>query len=340
MPTFTPLQLESVGRAVLEGLGTPPDLAQLVSHSLVESNLVGHDSHGMMRLMQYANFVRAGQVIPDARCALLKQTQGAAVVDGAFGWGQPAAQFAVSTATALADQYGVSAITISHCNHIGRLGEYVETIARAGCIGIAMANVDPSVAPFGGRTRMLGTDPMAFAVPQGAGHDPVMVDLATSGVAEGKLRVARDKGETVPPGLIIDKEGNPSTDPNAFYNGGALLPFGGHKGFGLAVMCELMGGALSGMAPSCLPEYAGGNGTLLIALKIAAFVPLAQFTDQADRFARAIQSAPPAPGTTSVLMPGTPEWQMRRNRLERGIELPERTWNDIRKLAEQLNVAL
>jgi LDH2 family malate/lactate/ureidoglycolate dehydrogenase len=105
-------------------------------------------------------------------------------------------------------------------------------------------------------------------------------------------------------------------------------------------MCELMGGALSGMAPSCLPEYAGGNGTLLIALKIAAFVPLAQFTDQTDRFATAIQSAPAAPGFKSVLMPGAPEWQMRQSRLERGIELPDRTWTDIRKLADELNVVL
>jgi uncharacterized oxidoreductase len=260
------------------------------------------------------------------------------VVDGAFGWGQPAAQLAARTAIALAGEFGVGAVTITHCNHVGRLGEYVDMMARAGCIGMALANVDAGVAPFGGRTRMLGTNPMAYAVPLRNGTDPVLVDFATSSVAEGKLRVAHDKGERVPPGLIIDKEGNPSTDPDAFYDGGALLPFGGHKGYSLSVICELIGGALSGMAPSCLPEFRGGNGPLFIVLKVGAFVPEAQFADQAERFNDAIKAAPTANGVSAVMMPGEPEWNTRRRRMSHGIELPDRTWADISQLAHELNV--
>jgi uncharacterized oxidoreductase len=338
MPTFTSDQLERVGQGVLEALGTPTDLAALVSHSLVESNLVGHDSHGIIRLMEYTGNVRAGQVKPDARCRVIRQTGAMAVVDGAFGWGQAAAQAAARTAITLAEEFGVGAVTITHCNHVGRLGEYVDMMARAGCIGMALANVGAGVAPFGGRTRLLGTNPMAYAVPLRNECDSVLVDFATSSVAEGKLRVSYDKGEHVPPGLIIDKDGNPTTDPSAFYDGGALLPFGGHKGYSLSVMCELIGGALSGMAPSCLPEFGGGNGPLFVTLKVAAFVPEAQFTDQAERFSEAIKAAPTANGVSAVMMPGEPEWNARRHRLAHGIQLPDRTWDDISQLTHELSV--
>lgn len=165
MPNFTSQHLERVAAAVLDGAGTPSDLAELVAHSLVESNLVGHDSHGVMRLRQYTSMAASGQVQPAAR-AIVSHTFGAtAVVDGLFGWGQPAAQLATRTAGELAESYGVAAVTISNCNHVGRLGEYVETLARGGLVGMALCNTDAAVAPFGGRTRMLGTNPIAYAVP-------------------------------------------------------------------------------------------------------------------------------------------------------------------------------
>jgi LDH2 family malate/lactate/ureidoglycolate dehydrogenase len=336
MLTFTHKQLEEVGCAVLERAGTPADLAQLVVHSLVESNLLGHDSHGVLRLMSYVDLVRTGRVKPAARAVIAQQTGATAIVDGLYGWGQPAAQLAARTAVSLAEQYGVGAVTIAHGNHLGRLGEYADMITRTGCIGIAMANVGPGVAPFGGRTRMLGTNPMAYAVPRGPGQNPILVDFATSGVAEGKLMVARDKGAAVAPGLIIDKEGLPATDPNDYFDGGALLTFGLHKGYGLSLMCELLGGALSGTGPSSLPDFSGGNGTLIMALKIQAFVPTGQFADHTERLYDAIKAAPPAPGVEAVLMPGDPEWRTRQYRLEHGIQLPERTWNDIQQLAREL----
>ena len=340
MPHFTSAQLEDVGRIVLHQLGTPMAQAELVSHSLVEANLLGHDSHGIMRLITYAQAVHAGQVKPAAQCDLTQTSGATAVVDGAYGWGQPAAQLASRTAVNLASQFGVGAVTITRCNHLGRLGEYVDSMARAGYIGIAMANVGSSVAPFGGRTRQLGTNPIAYAVPRGPGQYPVLVDFATSVQAEGKVHVARDKGQTLKPGVIIDKDGNPSTEPRAYYDGGALLAFGAHKGYGISVMCELIGGALSGMAPSCLPEFGGGNGTLLIALQVSSFVAPDQFADQTDRFSSTMKAAPTAPGVKAVLMPGDPEWTARRSHLEHGIDLPERTWNDILQLAQELNLVL
>ncbi len=339
MLTFTPEQLEQVGCAILERAGTPADLAQLVVHSLVESNLLGHDSHGVLRLMPYINWVREGRIKPAVRAIVARHFGAMSIVDGLYGWGQPAAQLAARTAAALAEQHGVGAVTIAHGNHLGRLGEYTDMIARAGCVGIAMANVGPGVAPFGGRTRMMGTNPMAYSVPRAPGENPILLDFATSGVAEGKLMVARDKGAEVAPGLIINKEGNAATDPNDYFNGGALLPFGLHKGYGLSLMCELIGGALSGTGPSALPDFDGGNGTLMMALKIEAFTSPDQFTDQVERLYGAIRAAPPKPGVDAVLMPGDPERKTRAYRLEHGIQLPERTWEEIQALARELGAA-
>src|SRR6266581_3412589 len=153
---------------------------------------------------------------------------------------------AVDTAIELAIECNASAVTIARCNHIGRLGEYVERLALKGMVGIAMCNTGAVVAPFGGRARMLGTNPFAFAAPAGESNPPIMIDFATASVAEGKLVLARAKNEVIPLGSIIDSAGHPSVDPDAFYAGGALLPFGGHKGYGMSVMVELLGGVLSG----------------------------------------------------------------------------------------------
>lgn len=338
MPTLSIGTLLDISQRVLEALGTPPDLAQIVGHALVEANLAGHDSHGVIRLPQYAGLVRDGQIKPAERASVTHQINATARVDGAWGWGQPAAQLATRTLIELARQFGVAAVTINRCNHVGRLGEYVETIARAGLMGMAMSNIDPAVAAFGGRARLFGTNPMAYAVPRGDDHDPLLVDFATASVAEGKLQVARAKGEKIAPGLILDKNGHPSQDPMDFYDDGVLLPFGGHKGYGLSVMVELFGGALSGMAPSSLPEYGGGNGTLLMALNIAPFVPVEQFIGQVEGLCANIKATPTAPGFDEVLLPGEPESVARRERRMKGIMLPDATWEAIKSLAETLHV--
>jgi LDH2 family malate/lactate/ureidoglycolate dehydrogenase len=203
-----------------------------------------------------------------------------------------------------------------------------------------MCNTEPVVAPYGGRQGRVGTNPMAWGIPRGLGREPLLVDFATSGVAEGKLRLARDKGERVAPGLIVDRDGHQSTEPADFYAGGALLPFGGHKGYGIGVMIELVAGALSGMGPSVSAEYQGGNGTLLLALAIGHFVPVDQFTAQAEVLSEKIKATPTAEGFEEVLVPGEPEMRARRQRLAAGISLPEQTWQDIQALASELHATL
>jgi LDH2 family malate/lactate/ureidoglycolate dehydrogenase len=340
MPTFTADGLRQTAQSILEAAGTPADLAHIVSDALVEANLVGHDSHGVIRLMSYVDAVKRGQVKPAARPQVVKQQQAVAQINAAWGWGQPAAQLATQIAIELAREHGIAAVTIDECNHIGRLGEYVETITQSEMVGIALCNADPAVAPFGGFVRVMGTNPIAWAVPRAERSEPLLSDFATAGVAEGKLRVARAKGEHVPKGLVVDRTGQPSTDPTAFYEGGALLPFGEHKGYGLGIMVELLGGILSGMMDSRQPGQLAVNGTLLVAINIAAFISYEKFIQHVEAFCARVKATPPAQGFSEVLLPGEPELRARKARLASGIALPAQTWNDLQALAQNVNATI
>lgn len=329
---FSVDELADVARAVLLGLDVPIDLAEAVAQSLAHANLLGHDSHGVLRVLQYADWIANGQIRPDSYPVLARRTGATAVVDGCWGLGQPAAQLATRTALDLAGVHGVGVVAVSRCNHIGRLGEYVATMAEAGCVGLAFCNSGPAVAPAGGSRRTLGTNPLAWAAPR-SGAGPVVLDFSTAGVAEGKLRVAVARGESVPVGVLIDSAGDPTTDPQDFYDGGALLPFGGHKGSGLSVMIELVGGLLSGMGTSPMPDYAGGNGTVLLALSIGAFTDLGGFTDAAAAFGSRVTEAPDGGVEPNVFLPGDMEARTAADRTEHGIPIPAPTRRKITELA-------
>jgi LDH2 family malate/lactate/ureidoglycolate dehydrogenase len=337
----TPAVLQRLGEELLMAVGAPPDLATAVAASLVEANLAGHDSHGMQNLPGYLNAARDGRLQPAARPQVTGRQAATATIDGGWGWGQPAARLATETAIALAEEFGVSAVVIKRCNHIGRVGQYVEIMARAGMTGIVLANAGPAVAPHGGAERRLGTNPIAWAAPTADPERPLLLDFATSTVAGGKLRLAQIRGQqTIPPGLILDAGGRSSTRLDDFFAGGALLPAGGHKGFAMGVMLEVLGGLLSGGSPACLPSYAGGNGTLLIAFHIARFQPLDGFIEQVEQFSATLKNTRPAEGFDEVLLPGEPEARARLQRREHGIPLPEPTWQELCDLAAQLGVMI
>ncbi len=319
-------------------LGSNAQISAQVARGLVLANLAGHDSHGVIRLAAYAKQIESGVIVPAAQPEIIKtRTRGAmAVIDAHQGWGQPAAHLATQTAIDLARKLGVAAVTVDHCNHIGRLGEYVDLIARAGLIGVLTCNANANVTAFGGRTRVFGTNPIAIGSPRAQGLPPVVLDMATSAIAEGKLRVARDKGEDVAPGLILDKDGAPSIDPNVFYLGGMLLPVGGaygHKGSGLAFMVEILGGILSGKSAACLPEYGLNNGVLLIALDPEFFLPREDFIDQVERYCQTVSNSATIAGVSKVLLPGEPELISAEQRGRDGITLPAATWRDLSALA-------
>jgi LDH2 family malate/lactate/ureidoglycolate dehydrogenase len=335
---FSAAELERVSSSILEAAGTPEDLAAIVASSLVDANLAGHDSHGVIRLTSYIANVHGGQVRPAARASVKTLGGGCARVDGAWGWGQPAARLATQTAADLAGELGVALVTIGRCNHIGRLGEYIETLTRAGRMAFMTCNSRSAVAPYGGYTRLLGTNPVAWGAPRHPGKSPLVVDFATAAIAEGKLKVAHAAGKSAPAGAVVDREGRPTEATAAFYDGGALTTFGGHKGFGLSVMAEVLGGILSGTGASSVPGYDNGNGTAILAIDVGRFLPVPEFVAQVEAFASRLHEAPRAPGFEEILTPGEPEWRSRERRAEHGIAVPNGTREAIDELAKELGV--
>jgi uncharacterized oxidoreductase len=326
-------ELTTIAERILTTAGAPGPTARVVAESLVASDLVGHESHGVRRLVPYLRAVREGAIDPTARPAVTEPRGAVSTVDGQWGFGQLAARAAVAEARRLAAASGVSTVAVRNCNHVGRLGEYVETLADDGAIGLAFCNVDAIVAPYGGRERRLGTNPIAWAAPRAAGQPAVVVDFATAAIAEGKVALAAAEGGQVPAGLLIDAQGRASTDPADFYDGGALLPFGQHKGYGLSVMIEIVGGLLSGGGVSSLPGYDNTNGTVIVAIDIEAFVPLARFREQTEQFCARLQAtAPAADQPSAVLVPGQIEARTRAERLGTGVPLSPSTWQSLTEL--------
>jgi LDH2 family malate/lactate/ureidoglycolate dehydrogenase len=323
---------------VLVAIGTPPEPAGIVADSLVNANLAGHDSHGVLRLSAYVAGAQQGHVEVAAEPRLLSTSGATAIVDAAFGWGQPAMWIATRAAIDLAGEHGLGAAVVRRTYHIGRVAPYVEEVARAGMIGLAMANAAPAVAPFGGRARVLGTNPIAWAAPRAEGEPPVSLDVATAGVAEGKLRVARAKGLTVPAGNIVDREGRLSVQPADFYDGGALLAFGGHKGSGFSLLAQFIGRGLAGLDPSAYTGPRGINGPFILAIDVGRFVDPAVFRAEVEAQCAAVKACDPAEGVECVLLPGDPELATQAVREREGIPIPDATWEDMLALAREWGV--
>jgi uncharacterized oxidoreductase len=330
-------ELTRFAAAVLAALGASDPVATEVAQSLVLSNLTGHDSHGIIRLVQYAGFVADGQIRPAAAAVLTARHGATGVVDAGWGFGQPAALRASRLLTELAHEHGAAAVTIRNCNHIGRLGEYVGLMARAGLAALAFCNSGAVVAPYGGSGRALGTNPIAWAAPGGA-DEPLVVDFATASVAEGKLKVAEAEGGDLPEGLILDARGCPARQPADFYAGGALLPFGGHKGSGLSIMIELLGGLLTGMGTAPTAGYAGGNGTVMLAVDVMAFVGAAAYRAEAREFSAQLVAKGAGPTGGHVLLPGEPESRTWSHRLAAGIPLGDGVQQMIFELTDPLHI--
>jgi len=334
------LALEQFGVAVLEAVNTPSDAAAEVSRALVEADLAGHGSHGVMRLPSYVSWVGAGEIVPDARPIVVRTTRSTtAHVDGAWGWGQPAARLAADTAVGIAQEWGMAAVSAARCNHVGRLGDYVERVAAHNMIALAVCNTNVLVAPYGGRERLLGSNPIAFACPRADGAKPVSLDIATAAMPYGKLLVALARGESLAPGLLIDRDGAPTTDPAAFDEGGALLPFGGHKGYGLSLLVEILGGILSGGGAACSERFSHGNGLLLIALDIDAMLPSGDYQTDIEELCERLAGSAPAIGHSKVVIPGEPETSSAQQARRDGVALPVATRTELIGLARELDIA-
>jgi LDH2 family malate/lactate/ureidoglycolate dehydrogenase len=331
---FQPDALSALGTRIFAALGAPEDIARIVATSLVDANLTGHDSHGVLRIPQYAQRIREGLVRPAARPRLVEGRQAIGLVSGEWGFGQLAGGLATDEAVRRAREFGIGAVGTVRCNHFGRMGEYMERAAEQGCVASVWVGGlgQRAAVPHGGRRPTLGTNPIAVGFPV-AGEHPVVVDFATTAVAAGKIMVARAAHKPLPPGSIVDRDGHPTTNVADYYAGGALLPAAAHKGFGLSVAAELLGQALTGAdaisdAPGKEPVH-NHSGALFLAIDAGSMRPAEQAKAQARRIVDRIRAIPPADGFDRVRTPGQPEVESRRDRGTAGFEIPDDTWRAI-----------
>jgi uncharacterized oxidoreductase len=341
MPTIDASRLESTATSIFEALGAPAGDAAWIATLLVRANLRGHDSHGVIRIPQYAEAVRKETVDPKSPITVTAETPVMARLDGGRGFGQVVARRGMEMAIAKGKASGLAAVGLSRTGHVGRLADYAEMAAGQGLVAMLWVNAvhGLNVAPWGGSGRRLGTNPHAIGIPGAAG--PAMVlDFATSVVAEGKMRVKKNRKQQAPLGWFIDAEGRPATDPEIFYGDpvGSLLTAGEHKGYGLSLAVEILGGILSGTGPAGPPPGVFANGTLMICLDVERFVPLADFHAQVAGLFGWVKSAKLAQGSKEILIPGEPEARLEAERRRDGVPVEDETWNQIGRVAADLDV--
>jgi hydroxycarboxylate dehydrogenase B len=350
MPEGVRLGADSLRRitsAILKAGGSDDAEAALVAEHLIQANLAGHDSHGVGMMPAYVRHLQAGLVVPNTRAKILKDDGAMLMFDGARGYGRPVAGEAMAAAIARCRQTGVVAMTLANAHHIGRIGAYGELAIGAGLVSLHFVNVTDHrglVAPFRGTDARFSTNPVCIALPGTDRQPPVLLDMATSAVAMGKIRVARNEGKPAPEGVLIDPSGKPTRDPNVMYSEphGALLPFGGHKGYALAVVTELLAGALSGGA-TIQPgnERRGGtvNNMFTMLIDPARMAGLDWFRREIDGFVDYVKASPPADGAAPVLVPGDPERLAREERTRTGIAVDATTWEEVLQAGEKVGLA-
>jgi len=349
MPTIVSHdRLRAIGSRVLVAAGADERDAVIVVDHLVDANLAGHDSHGIGMLPQYVRAIAAGLLHPRAHAILEDRGGPILAADGGRGFGQLVAREAIAAGIARAASVGLAAVALRNAFHVGRVGAYAEQAARGGLVSIHFVNVvghAPLVAPFHGRDARLMTNPFCVGIPGPGGSVAVLLDFATSRVALGKVREARARGDQVREGSIIDADGRPATDPGALLDApkGALLPFGEHKGSGLALVCELLGGALTGGGILSRVPYEDlliGNNMFSLLLDPARFPGGAGLEADVRETVAWLKASPPADPALQVLVAGEPEVASRAERIASGVPVARGTWDDLVSEAARLGVSV
>lgn len=347
LPTFEADQLRLICTEIFKALKTPKESAEYVSDLLVEANLTGHDSHGVIRLPVYAHRIKMGAVKPNAEIKVVKETPNLSVIDGGWNLGQIVARHAMKLCIKKAKKSTIGLVLAHNCMHVGRLNVYTEMAIKQDMIGIMSVNSTTSVTPFGGKSKQFGTNPLCFAIPAGK-EKPMVLDMATSVWARGKIRVYLARGEKLPEGVFLDSEGNPTTDPNWYNKEGLLRTLGdivGYKGMGLSLLVEVLTGALTGAGCSNSEEYRsrpyyGGNGVFMMAINVKQITDLEDFKKRVDDLFFKVRTSPTTPGCNEIMIPGEPERREKAKRLNEGIFVEEATWKNITSLAEELGAEI
>ena len=340
---FNVEDLKEFTARVFFGCGAPHDEALMIADHLVKANLMGYDSHGIIRICQYVPEVRNGRIIPGAPIRLHNETETTAVLDCGWNYGQVGALRAVQCAVDKARDHNTATVVTRRCSHVGRLGAYTQAAAEQGFIAIAACNSPPGdghfVLPWGGLEGRLSTNPISFAIPCGS-DAPILADFSTSQAPEGKIRLYLNQKKSLPNGWIVDAKGNPSNDPADFYGPprGGILPFGGdlgYRGFALGILMEVLAGLLAGTRTT-VPQP--GNGLCFIVVNVSAFLSSQEFDGLTKELRDHLKSSPVAPNHKEVVLPGELDFRLLKERTVHGIPIDPNTWEQICLNAESVGV--
>jgi hydroxycarboxylate dehydrogenase B len=329
---------------ILTATAVVQPIAERCAQHLVDANLAGVDSHGVMRLPDYVEMVQQGKMAREDCIEVVRDEQATALLDAHSTFGQMAAWKATEIAISKARQFGIGLVSTRNSAHIGRLGEYAEQMVKQNLIGFICCNLQGAgqrVAPWGGREGRLSTNPIAWGVPTGG--NPMIIDMSTAVSAEGKIRVKMRRGEELPPGWLLDRDGEPTTDPSLLYGPtpGAILTTGQHKGYGLSLVVEALAGALSGGGVSHADIMNVAQSAFsVIAIKIEVFNVLNQFTHMTDMLTAHVKNTRPIEPNGEILIPYEPEIRSRQARLANGIPIEEESWLRIANTANSLGVSV
>lgn len=344
MPIVKPEKLHLLVTSIYEAAGTPQENARVVADHQVGANLVGHDSHGVHLLPTYVERIDLGHIVPAARPEVIRETSTSLFVNGQWGFGPVVSEWTMERCLDKARELGVAVASVREQSHVGRLADYPLMAARAGFVGMMMCDSGQSpkhVAPYGGRAARLGTNPLCIAFPSDL-PGPVFLDMATSAVAAGKLKVARARKQPIPLGWVVDREGRPTTDPDDYFNGGVMLPLGGaeaHKGYALSFAVETLAALLPGLGFGVDPRGRHNDGAFMLVVDPSLFRPLADFKADVEAFVRYLKETPPAEGFQEVLYPGEMEYRTEQRRRREGIPIEEGTWQQIGRVAERFGLS-
>jgi uncharacterized oxidoreductase len=344
MPTVPADRLEKIAATLLQGAGASEEEATITARHSIGANLAGHDSHGIIQIPIYIDRVNKEHIVPGAPFDIIREKPTTTVIDGNWGFGYVVSEKAMQITIDKAKKNGVAATTVFRQSHVGRVADYPLMAAKEGLIGMMTADSGrspKSVVPFGGREPRLGTNPISIAMPSNL-DGPFHIDMATSAAAAGKLKVAQSRGTSIPEGWVLDKDGNPSTDPFALTKGGSVLPLGGpegHKGYGLSAMIEVFSGILTGLGFGVEPSGRHNDGVFMAAFQVDAFKDLEEFKQEVTEFAAYLKDTPRAAGFDEIFYPGELEYLRTQKGLAEGITVEDATWEKLVALAKEYGVA-
>jgi uncharacterized oxidoreductase len=348
MPNVETDHLRSLIERLFIAAKTPAATAGALAGEILDNCLFGHDTHGMMLVPRFLGHIESGKIEPKAAIEITRKTGATAIIDAHRGFGNLALKDAMRTAMSIAAEFGVSAVAMTNCNHVGMLWSTAKMPAEKGMVGMIWAVAGPEgggglVAPFGGKKRAIGANPIGVGIPAGE-MKPLVLDISTSAAAGGKVFLYAEQGKKIPLGWLIDEDGRPTDDPNEFMKDGrwcgALLPMAGYKGFGLGLIAEILGGILTGFgANHMIPGYVEGNGVFIVVVDVGKFLLPEKFTEEVDAFLTYVKSIPTDEKTDEILIPGEVEFDTRKKREQEGrIPVTDKIWNDIREWAQKLGV--